>query len=120
MPGDYMSAFRSRFLVLRAIERIPQGNASLSRISREANLSPVVVKQHLAFLQVKDYVTVSDFTVENRESLKRRATSGTPYLLTPSGKSLLSKITKIMEEITSDKLVRELETVAEGSAILTE
>jgi len=120
MPGDYMSAFRSRFLVLRAIERIPQGNASLSRISREANLSPVVVKQHLAFLQVKDYVTVSDFTVENRESLKRRATSGTPYLLTPSGKSLLSKIAKIMEEITSDKLVRELETVAEGSAILTE
>lgn len=91
MPGDLMSAFRSRFLVLRAIDRIPQGDASLSHISTEANLSPVVVKQHLAFLQVKDYVTVSDFTVENRESLKRRATSGTPYLLTLSGKSLFFK-----------------------------
>ncbi len=82
-------------------------------------MSPVVVKQHhLAFLQVKDFVTVSDFTVKNRESPKRRATSGTPYLLTPSGKSLLMKLTKLMEEITSDKLVRELETVSEGSNIL--
>lgn len=96
------------------------GDGNLSNISRETRLSKAIVKQHLSFLQIKDYVTVSDFTVEDRNLLKPRGSSGTPYLLTPKGKSLMSRLTPMIDDLTADKILPELDISAPRYTILTE
>ena len=116
-----MPAFRTRYLVLNAVNSITKGEATVSRISRETKLNAMTVKQHLAFLQVKDYLTVADFTVEDRESLRRRTGSWTPFVLTPKGRGLLTKLNPLVRELTSDKTVSELQPKSTRStAILTE
>jgi|GEM_PF-1647713 predicted transcriptional regulator len=96
------SAFELRIDVLEAIQQLGD-DAIASRIALLTNTSQRALRSHLAFLQIKDLITVADHTVENRGVLKRRSISNV-FRMTPKGNLLLSRIIPLREELSSDKL----------------
>ncbi len=96
------SAFELRIDVLEAIQQLGD-DAIASRIALLTNTSQRALRSHLAFLQIKDLITVADHTVENRGVLKRRSISNV-FRMTPKGNLLLSRIIPLREELASDKL----------------
>jgi predicted transcriptional regulator len=95
------TAFELRIEVLDAIRQLGH-NAILSRIATLTNTSQRTLRSHLAFLQVKDLITVADHTVEDRGVLKRRSISNV-FRITPKGNEILSQVLPVRDELTSDK-----------------
>ncbi|HZW57325.1 MAG TPA: hypothetical protein VFF30_13635 [Nitrososphaerales archaeon] len=115
------SVFESRLDVLNAINNLGE-EAISSRIAASASLSQRTLQSHLAFLQVKDLVTIADYTVEDRNSLRKRGKSSI-FRVTPEGRRILATLLPIRDNLTSDKRRSWTETVGNGDrrndAVLT-
>ena len=95
------SVFESRLDVLNAISNLGE-EAISSRIAASASLSQRTLQSHLAFLQVKDLVTIADYTVEDRGTLRKRGKSSV-FRVTPEGRRILATILPVRDNLTSDK-----------------
>ncbi|MHB8567287.1 MAG: hypothetical protein ACYC7D_13285 [Nitrososphaerales archaeon] len=115
------SVFETRLDVLDAV-RVLGEEAISARIALQASVSQRTLQTHLAFLQLKDLVTVADHTVEDRNALPKRGMSSV-FRVTPQGKRLLSIIVPIREDLMSDKQRDWMESLKNGErrgdAILT-
>jgi len=115
------SVFETRLDILDAVY-ILGDEAICSRIASQASVSQRTLQAHLAFLQLKDLVTVADHTVEDRHNLPKRGMSSV-FRVTPEGRKLLSILLPIRDDLTSDKHRDWMESLKKGArasnAILT-
>lgn len=95
------SVFETRVDILEAVRYLGD-EAISSKIASRASVTGRTLQTHLAFLQVKDLVTVADHTVEDRHNLQRRSMSNV-YRITPEGRRVLSIILPMRDDFTSDK-----------------
>lgn len=95
------SVFETRVDVLEAVRNLGD-EAISSKIASRASVTQRTLQAHLAFLQVKDLVTVADHTVEDRHNLQRRSMSNV-FRITPEGRRVLSILLPIRDDLTSDK-----------------
>jgi predicted transcriptional regulator len=95
------SVFETRIDVLEAVRSLGD-EAISSRIASSAKINQRTLQVHLAFLQVKDLVTVADHTVEERHKLRKRSKSSV-FRITPEGRRILATVLPIREHLTSDK-----------------
>lgn len=95
------SVFETRVDVLEAVRHLGD-DAISSKIASMASVTQRTLQAHLAFLQVKDLVTVADHTVEDRRNLQRRSMSNV-FRITPEGRRVLSILIPIRDDLTSDK-----------------